>query len=49
MLSIKDMKSEKLEKTLSEAMQAELEQPAVNEDELFVLAEYDDRAAEKSG
>ena len=49
MFSIKDHKSEKLEKALSEQMQQELEQPAVNEDELFVLAEYDASAGEKSG
>ena len=49
MFSIKDHKSEKLEKALSEQMQQELEQPSVNEDELFVLAEYDASAGEKSG
>ena len=49
MFSIKDHKSEKLEKALSEQMQQELEQPASNEDELFVLAEYDASAGEKSG
>lgn len=49
MFSIKDHKSEKLEKALSEQMQQELEQPAANEDELFVLAEYDASAGEKSG
>ena len=49
MFSIKDHKSEKLEKALSEQLQQELEQPAANEDELFVLAEYDASAGEKSG
>ena len=50
MLSIKDSKSQKLEKALSDKLDKELEQAAnVNEDELFVLAEYDDTAAEKSG
>jgi len=49
MLSIKDMKSEKLEKVLSEQMHNDMEQQEVNEDDLFVLAEYDDKAAEKSG
>ena len=50
MLSIKDSKSQKLEKALSDKLDKELEQAAnVNEDELFVLAEYDDTAAEKRG
>ena len=49
MLSIKDAKSEKLEKTLSEQLQADLEEPVINEDELFVLADYDEKAAEKTG
>ena len=49
MLSIKDAKSEKLEKALSEQMQADLEEPVINEDELFVLADYDEMAAEKTG
>jgi len=49
MFSIKDHKSEKLEKALSDQMQQELEQPIANEDELFVLAEYDASAGEKSG
>ena len=49
MFSIKDQKSEKLEKALSEKLQQELDQPEVNEDELFVLAEYDEAAGEKSG
>ena len=38
MFSIKDTKSAKLEKALSEQLQNELNQPEVNEDELFVLA-----------
>lgn len=49
MLSIKDAKSEKLEKALSEQLQADLEEPVINEDELFVLADYDEKAAEKTG
>ena len=49
MFSIKDNKSEKLEKALSEQLQNELNEPAINEDELFVLADYDESAAEKSG
>jgi len=49
MFSIKDTKSQKLEKALCEQMQQELEQPAVNEDELFVLADYDELAGEKGG
>lgn len=49
MFSIKDHKSEKLEKALSEKLQNELNTPEINEDELFVLAEYDEAAAEKSG
>lgn len=49
MLSIKDAKSEKLEKALSEQLQADLEEPVINEDELFVLADYDEMAAEKTG
>ncbi len=49
MFSIKDSKSSKLEKALSEKLQAELKQEQINEDELFVLADYDETAAEKSG
>ena len=49
MFSIKDSKSQKLENALSEKLQAELKQPIENEDELFVLADYDQSAAEKSG
>ena len=49
MFSIKDHKSEKLEKALSEKLEKEIKQPVVNEDELFVLADYDETAAEKSG
>ncbi len=49
MFSIKDHKSAKLEKALSEKLQNELNEPEINEDELFVLAEYDESAAEKSG
>jgi len=49
MLSIKDSKSQKLEKALSEQLQSDLNQPEINEDELFVLADYDASAGEKSG
>jgi len=49
MFSIKDSKSAKLEKALSEQLQNELNQPEINEDDLFVLAEYDASAGEKSG
>ena len=49
MFSIKDNKSEKLEKALSQQLQSELNEPEINEDELFVLADYDESAAEKSG
>ena len=49
MFSIKDQKSEKLEKALSEQLQEELKSPEINEDELFVLADYDASAGEKSG
>ncbi len=48
MFSIKDNKSQKLEKALSEQLQNEMK-PEMNEDELFTLAEYDQSAAEKSG
>ena len=49
MFSIKDHKSEKLERAISEKLENDLTQPDVNEDELFVLAEYDETAAEKGG
>ena len=49
MSSIKDLKSRKLEETLSQQLQGEVSAPAVNEDELFELADYDHAAAEKSG
>ena len=52
MLSIKDHKSEKLEKNLSDQLKKDLgaaEETIVNEDELFVLADYDETAAEKGG
>lgn len=49
MSSIKDMKSRKLEQALSEKLEKDLEQTQINEDELFVLAEYDSAAAEKGG
>ena len=47
MASFKDIKSRKLEAAASAQIQKELD--AVNEDELFVLAEYDETAAEKTG
>ena len=46
MASFKDMKSKKLEAAVSAQIEKELE---VNEDELFVPAEYDEAAAEKTG
>ena len=49
MLSIKENKSKKLEAALSEQLKKDLESELVNEDELFVLAEYDEAAAEKTG
>lgn len=51
MFSIKDHKSAKLESALAEQLQEELNQAEneINEDELFVLAEYDETAGEKSG
>jgi len=49
MFSIKDHKSEKLEKVLSEKIQKDLNTTKINEDELFVLADYDASAGEKSG
>ena len=48
MLSIKDSRSQKLEKALNQQLESDLSAP-VNEDELFVLAEYDETAAEKGG
>jgi len=52
MASIKDMKSKKLEAAVSAQIEKELdaqEAALANEDELFVLAEYDEAAAEKTG
>ena len=49
MFSIKDHKSEKLEKALADQLHNELNQNDINEDDLFVQAEYDESAAEKSG
>ena len=51
MFSIKDSKSEKLEKALEKKLVDELDaaEAEVNEDELFVLAEYDETASEKGG
>jgi len=52
MLSIKDHKSEKLEKGLSDQLKKDLgvtEEELINEDDLFVLAEYDAAAGEKGG
>ncbi len=48
MASIKDFKSRKLEEAVL-AQQAADAAPEVNEDELFVPAEYDETAGEKSG
>ena len=47
MASFKDMKAKKLEEAASAQIERELD--ALNEDELFVLAEYDETAAEKTG
>ena len=50
MASFKDMKSKKLEAAVAAQIEKELNQEVdVNEDELFVLAEYDEAAAEKTG
>ena len=51
MLSIKENKSKKLEAALEEKLRAELEgaEAEINEDELFVLADYDETAGEKTG
>ena len=49
MLSIKENKSQKLEKALEAQLRSELETEIPNEDELFVLAEYDESAGEKTG
>ena len=48
MASFKDMKSKKLEAAVSAQIEKELD-AQVNEDELFVLADYDETAAEKTG
>ena len=49
MLNIfKENKTRKLEAQLSEQLKNELDAEVVNEDELFVLAEYDEAAAEKT-
>ncbi len=47
MLSIKEGKSKKLEGALEEQLAKDLE--TVNEDDLFVLATYDETASEKTG
>ena len=50
MASFKDMKSKKLEAAVSAQIEKELTAAEqINEDELFVLAEYDEAAAEKTG
>jgi len=49
MLSIKENKSKKLEAALADQLKKDLESELVNEDELFVLADYDEAAAEKTG
>ncbi len=48
-MTIKDTKSQKLEKALTQQLENELDSAAVNEDELFVLADYDEMASEKTG
>jgi len=45
----KENKTKKLESALAEQLKNELTEEIVNEDELFVLAEYDEAAAEKTG
>ena len=47
MLSIKDNKSKKLEAALTAQLKKDLNEEIANEDELFVLADYDETAAEK--
>ena len=50
MASFKDMKSKKLEAAVSAQIEKDLDQlEQVSEDELFVLAEYDEAAAERTG
>lgn len=49
MLSIKDAKSRKLESALADQLQSDLNETPLNEDELFVPADYDEAAAEKTG
>ena len=45
----KENKTRKLENQLAEQLKADLAEEIVNEEELFVLAEYDEAAAEKTG
>jgi len=49
MLSIKESKSKKLEAALAEQLKRDLDEQIENEDELFVVAEYDEAAGEKTG
>ncbi len=49
MFSLMDSKSRKLEAALETQLKAEIGEEAIHEDELFVLAEYDEMAGEKSG
>ena len=49
MLSIKENKSKKLEAALAEQLERDLDAQIENEDELFVLADYDETAGEKTG
>ena len=50
MPGIKDTMSQKLEKSVSAQLEQQLDSAAaINEDELFVLADYDQSAAEKAG
>lgn len=49
-MTIKDHKSQQLEQTLSKQLQEQLDQAVpINEDALFVEADYDEAAAEKTG
>lgn len=47
-MTIKDLKSRKLEEALTEELRGQMDAPA-NEDELFGFADYDETAAEKTG
>ena len=45
----KESKSKKLERALEAQLKQDLSQEEIDEDALFVLAEYDESAAEKTG